>query len=451
MRIIDKLKNLSAKDKIVYANVIGAFAVKGAALFVSLFTMPAYMRYFADQQILGVWFTVLSVLTWILNFDLGIGNGLRNKLTAALTIDDRKSAKEYIASAYWMIGVVVLIISIAGCLLIPFGNWNSVFNVNAEIVPKECLAVVVRYAFIGIMLQFFLRLISSILYSMQKSAMNNLIALLTSILQLLFVLIAPSLSPTENLKMFSIAYVFCANLPLLIATAIVFCGPLKDCRPSLSCVQKEKAKAVLSLGGIFFVCQILYMVIANTNEFFITQYTEPTNVVEYQIYNRLFTLGGTLFMLALSPIWSAVSKAIAENDYLWLKKLTKNLMKLSCLATVAEFAIIPFLPFLLKIWLGEEAISVNYGYAICFALFGSAMVFQSAVSTIVNGMGKMRTQAICYAVGVAVKLVIIHCGIRNTGSWIVVVFANTLILIPYCIVQRIELNRIINSRMQINL
>lgn len=447
-KIFDKVKRLSAKDRIVYANVLGAFAVKGAALIVSLFTMPAYMRYCSDQQALGVWFTVLSVLSWILNFDLGIGNGLRNKLTAALTLKDRASAKEYIASAYWMIGAVVAVITVVGCALLPHVNWNGVFNVDVAVVSAKTLKAVVLCAFVGIMLQFFFRLISSILYAMQKSTLNNLIALVTSVLQLLFVLVAPSSTTEENLKLLSVAYIVCANLPLVVASVIVFSGRLKDCRPALHAVRKEKASAVLSLGGMFFVCQILFMGIANTNEFFVTQYSAPADVVEYQIYNRLFTLGGTLFMLALTPVWSAVSKAITEGDYRWLKKLSSTLVKLSGLAMCAEFMIIPFLPLLLKIWLGEEAISVNYAYAICFAVFGSAMVFQSAISTIVNGMGRMKTQAMCYSVGMVMKVLIIHFGIAFTGNWIFVVIANAVILIPYCIIQYVEVRRIIAQKLR---
>ena len=41
----------SGKDKIIYKNAAGAFAVKGFALLVSFFTLPAYMRYFDNQQI----------------------------------------------------------------------------------------------------------------------------------------------------------------------------------------------------------------------------------------------------------------------------------------------------------------------------------------------------------------------------------------------------------------
>lgn len=448
MNILAKIKKLSKKDVIIYKNVIGAFAVKGASLILSLFTMPAYMRFFTDEQVLGVWFTLLSVLSWILNFDLGIGNGLRNKLAEALAIDDRKSAKEYISSAYWMIGLMMLVVGGVGLPLLPYISWNSVFNVSPTFLSSTELSSAVQWCFMGVVLQFFLRLISSVLYAMQKSAVNNFLMLLTSVLQLLVALLAPSRMPAENLRMFARAYVVCVNLPLLVASVVVFSGTMRDCIPRFRSFDQQKAKAVLSLGGIFFVCQVLYMLIANTNEILITQYTDPANVVEYQIYNKLFTLAGTLFMLALTPVWSAVTKAVAEKDYRWIKKLIKILLWLSLLATFVEFLIVPFLQPIVNIWLGDKAISVNYIYAFCFAFFGSAMVFQSAISTIANGTGRVRTQAICYGGGIVVKLLIIHFGVAISGSWIVIILANALILFPYCIIQWLEINRTINREIQ---
>lgn len=444
MSFINKIRNLSTKDKIVYKNAAGAFLIKGLALIVSLFTMPAYIRFFADEQILGVWFTILSVLTWILNFDIGIGNGLRNKLSAVIALGDYKRAKEYISSSYFMIGAVVVVVSVLGNILIPFVNWNSVFNISIDLIPDRILLEVIRYVFIGIMLQFFLRLVSSILYAIQKSAVNNLIALITSVLQLSFALLAPSLTPTENLKMFSIAHIFCSNIPLLIVSIILFLGPLRKCRPNIKCLSKEKAKNVLSLGGIFFACQILYMIIVNTNEFFISQYTEPGNVVDYQIYNKLFSLGSVVFMLALTPVWSAVSKAMAEKDYIWLSKLYKNIKRLAFLGIIAEFMIIPFLQIIINIWLSKDAIKVNYAYAFCFAAFGAVMIFQSAISTIVNGTGRMKIQAICYTCAVIAKFAIIHFGFIFTDSWLIIVLATVIVVIPYCVVQYIDLNRYFN-------
>ena len=190
------------------------------------------------------------------------------------------------------------------------------------------------------------------------------------------------------------------------------------------------------------------MLIANTNEFFITQYTNPSYVVEYQVYNRLFTLGSTLFLLALTPVWSAVSRAVAERDFYWLKKINKIMMIFSGIAIVAEFLMLPLLQLILDIWLGEESIEVNYLYGICFAIFGSVMIFQCAVSTMANGIGKIKTQVICYAMGMFVKLLIVHIGIKLTGEWIIVVLANAIILLPYCIIQQVKLNKYFNAQIE---
>ena len=85
-----KLEVIIKENKNIINNIIGAFVVRGGSLVISLFTMPAYFTYFQNQEILGLWFTILSVLNWILMFDLGLGNGLRNKLPIALAKEIRR-------------------------------------------------------------------------------------------------------------------------------------------------------------------------------------------------------------------------------------------------------------------------------------------------------------------------------------------------------------------------
>ena len=66
-----RFRSISGNNRIIALNVIGAFIVRGVALIVSLFTMPAYMRFFKDDATLGIWFTIVSVLNWVMFFDLG--------------------------------------------------------------------------------------------------------------------------------------------------------------------------------------------------------------------------------------------------------------------------------------------------------------------------------------------------------------------------------------------
>lgn len=162
-KIMGKLKNLSDNDRIVYSNVLGAFLVKGGALVITLFTLPAYIRFFNNDEVLGVWYTILSLLNWILNFDLGIGNGLRNHLSASLSSGDAEATKKYISSAYSSIGVIVLIASLTFPIIISFVDLNSVLSIDKTMVSPWSLFIAIVIVFIGVMIQFWLKLINSVL------------------------------------------------------------------------------------------------------------------------------------------------------------------------------------------------------------------------------------------------------------------------------------------------
>lgn len=446
-KIINFMKKIynNEKNRQIVINMISAFIIKGGALIISLFSMPAYMRYFNNQEVLGLWFTVLSVMTWILSFDLGIGNGLRNKLVGAIVSKDRNKIKQYISSAYLINGALVCVALLLVFALFPLVSWNAVFNISENIISQKTMLFAVQCVVVGILIQFFLRLISSILYALQISAIPNLLSLITSTTLLIIILFIPSLDAETNLKMLSIVYLLCVNIPLVIATIIIFKVKLRDCAPHIKYFRKELAVDVLKLGGVFFWCQIMFMIITTTNEFFITHFVGTRYVVDYQIYNKLFTLIGMLFTLALTPMWSAITKALNEKDVNWIKKAYKTMNIMVLIMAATQFAFIIFLPFIVEIWLGKNSIEINMAYALIFALYGSVFIYQSVLSTFACGLGRLKLQAVCYTAGVLSKFIIIYYGIVVYDSWIIVVFSNLIILLPYIILQPIALKKEFNT------
>jgi O-antigen/teichoic acid export membrane protein len=445
---LSKLKRLvnDENNRIILNNVVGAFLVKGGALFVSLITMPAYIKYFDDQHILGLWFTILSVLSWILTFDLGIGNGLRNHLVHALIAKNDLLAKKYISSAYIVIGAVVFLLSFSSIILFRLINWNIVFNISPNLISKETLYITVCIVFGGIMLQFLFKLITSILYAMQKSALINFLSLITSVIILIYVSFAKSTDISTNLISLGIVYLLAVNIPLLITTIVVFSTKLKNSKPNIKYFGQKYATDVMKLGGIFFWVQIMYMVITTTNEFLITWLTGPEMVVEYQIYNKLFTLIGTLFALGLTPIWSIVTKAISEKNYEWVKRLYKKLKKVALIAVIFEFAMIPFLQFGINVWLGENAIQVNYLYAAVFAGSGSIFIWNGVLTSIANGLGELKIQSIFFTIGAIIKIPISWILVSAFDSWISIIVANIIAMSLFSIIQPIWLNKYLNKK-----
>lgn len=443
-----EIKKIYKNNVEIFNNVMLTFLIKGLGIIISLFMMPLYIMYFNNQQVLGLWFTILSVLSWILIFDIGIGNGLRNHLVRALVNKNNDEAKKYISSAYVTISIIVLIVILTSLFLFSFINWNKFFNINESIVPKSVLNTTIIIVYIGIMVHFVLKLITSVLYAMQKSALINFMSLLTSVVLLVYVINIKLYSISESLISLAIVYIIAINSPLLIATFIIFSSYLKNSRPNINYFDLKSAKDVIKLGGAFFWVQIMYMIITTTNEILITRLCGSAMVVEYQIYNKVFTLIGMIFTLALIPIWSAVTKALEERRYLWIKKLYKVLIIMAIIASVFEFIMIFFLQYCINLWLGENSIEVNYFYSLVFAMSGSIFIWNGVLSSIANGFGELKLQIIFFTIGAIIKIPLSFVLVSKLDSWIGVVIASIISLSLYCFIQPIWLNIYLKKKVQ---
>ena len=168
------------------------------------------------------------------------------------------SGKKYISSAYIAITCLVLLIGTIFSIVFNYLNWNVILNIQTDIVSSKALLVAVQITFLGIMLQLILRLITSILYALQLSSVNNFLSLCTSILTLIFVLVLPSKSNDENIILMAIIHAGAVVIPLILATLIVFLQQRKkNLGPSLKMFSFQHAKEVLSLGGTFLYVQIM--------------------------------------------------------------------------------------------------------------------------------------------------------------------------------------------------
>lgn len=433
----------SRTNQNLLANILGSYVIKGLGILCSLISMPLFIQYFNNQMVLGVWFTMLSVLNWILVFDMGIGNGLRNHLTKALAANDFISARKLVSSAYIMLGLWTIIISIICCGLAVCIDWNVFLNISTNVISPDMLSPCVIVCILGVLLSFFLRIISSVIYSIQRSAITNLISFLSQLFVLLYLFIAPkSLAPEQALLNMTYAYALCCNVPLLLATIVVFGGQkMKNIRPDYKHFERSSANKVLSLGVVFLILQILYMIISVTDSWFITKFYDPSYAVDYQIYYKPFSFMSMLFMLALTPLWSAITKAYSEQRYAWIKKLQRILYMAFICLIMFQVLFLLLMPSFFSIWLGKEHITFDYFTGICFSIYSTIFIWISIQSTLVAGMGRLRVQLICYIVAVVLKITAIVLLYKTFTSWLFVVVATCIALLPYCLIQPICVNR----------
>ena len=77
---INIFKKSNSLSKVIFLNILFSYLFYGISLLVSFFSIPYLLELLSDNQY-GVWITIFSVLTWFTFLDLGISQGLRNKLT----------------------------------------------------------------------------------------------------------------------------------------------------------------------------------------------------------------------------------------------------------------------------------------------------------------------------------------------------------------------------------
>ena len=443
-------KRLAENDRNVIVNMIGAFLVKGGSLIISVLLLPAYINFFDNQTILGVWYTILSVLNWMSLFDLGLGNGLRNKLPAVIDNNDRISVRKYVSTTYLLMFTIAFVVSVIGIIIIPFIDWNIVFNVDNLLVSKSELANCVRIVFLGIMIQLVLKIITSILYALQKSAVVNALALSSNAIILAAVILMPSYDLSTNLRNMSFINAVAVNIPYILCTIVIFATSLKDSVPSIKFFEKKFIKDILGIGITLLWLALVFMVISSTNEMLITYFTSPDNVVYYQAYNKIFNTGAMVISLALTPIWSAVTKAQARNDYSWIKKIYKLFLLSTAGCFIIELCIIPVLQFVMNIWLGTGAIVVNPSYAFAFAVSSTIMILHYVNTSIGNGMSYFKIQVIWMTVAAIFFIPVSYIFINILNSWIGIVWGAIVCLLPYEIIAPYYTFKFINKKIKKN-
>lgn len=439
--MLEKLKKIIKDYSGILLNVIASFAVKGGSLVVTMLTTPAYIRYFDDNLTLGVWYTMLSVLHAILTLDIGIGNGLRNKLTVALVNKEKKEASRLISSAYAIITAAALVLITAALIVFDYLPWNTILNVKAAVVEGKILAQAMKIVFTGVMLQLVLKLINSILYALQRSALNNCLSLLSSVLILVYVYFAPSRTQEENLISMAFINVLAVNLPLLCATVWIFLGKLREERPRLGNIKLSYAGSVMGSGIKFFCLQIAFMFISSMDEYLISFICGPEFTVNHQVYHKVFGLVSSLFSLALLPIWSSVTKAQAQKNYPWITRLYKALCVMALGICALSLVIVPFMEPIVNVWIGKDVIQVTTWAALVFCISNMLFLWHNVNTTVANGLSFLKPQFIFLTAGAVAKVPVAYLCYYFIGDWTAVVLANVIVLMPLTIAQPIMLRK----------
>ena len=195
------------------------------------------------------------------------------------------------------------------------------------------------------------------------------------------------------------------------------------------------AKRTLSTGLVILVLQVTWMIVASTHSLLISLFRDPSEVVEYQIYYKVYYTLGSIAAIALVPIWSAVTMAATQGRYGWIISTYKRCLLLALGVGAVCLVSAPFVQFGFDLWLGDSSVPVNLWYVAIMSLYSVAFVLQNVNTSIGNGLSYFKVQLLLMGIA-AILMVPLSWALCNAlGGWIGVVLATVLAILPFQFVE----------------
>lgn len=418
----------------------GAVAYKAVAMLASFLAIPMMIRYLGQEQF-GVWSTLLTVMSWIVFFDLGVGNGLRNKVAEALAKNDKAEAANYIASGYSLIGLIALVLwaLVTGASF--FVPWQAVFNTQA--ILEATLRLTVQVAVFFVVLNFWIGLISAILGAVQKTALTALSQLISNVLAFLFVF---ALTKTTDASITYLALAYGVSLVIAnIGLSWWFYQGHPELRPKPH-LDKQHVNPLLSVGMQFFTIQIAVLVIFTTDKVLITQLLGPEYVTQYDVIFKLFGLITFAHALISAPLWSAYTDAYSRNDMHWIKRMLQKQFIIFGGVLVAVITMGLLTKPIIAIWIGHE-MTVSQPLVISIGLFVLVSTWNNIYAMFVNGVGQIKLQLYTAVIAMIINIPLAILFVKWFGLGLSgVVLATVVSLLLAAVALPIQVNQIIRKR-----
>jgi O-antigen/teichoic acid export membrane protein len=422
MNLFEKLKKTDERSLKTYQNIVYTFVTKGMGIFLNFLLVPLCIDYISPVEY-GIWLTLTSVVGWFSSLDLGLGNGLRVKLSENFAKNDLSVAQANISSAYIIISSVVFIIITFFLIINQFIDWTLILNTEKKYSHELSIVSIVVFVF------FFIKLISDLVYNIYNAnqiiSFSNFFNFFNNLLIFITILILKHFI-SGNLIIIGLVL---SGVPVLvnsIVTIYSFKNKYRLVIPKFKFFDFDNSKQLLKLGLKYFIIQITSVILFTTDNFIIAQFFNPIEVTKYNIVQKYFSIGTILVIIILTPLISAYADAYFKRDIGWIKNKIRKSFHLYKLLIFLTIIMVLFSPYIYKAWIGRDLnISIYLSIAMGFNIL--IMSFGSIYMPLINGIGRINFQVWLTIIIVPLKILVSIILIKYFHfSLIAVVMANIL-------------------------
>jgi len=426
------------RNSIQLKNILSLSALKAIGLGLNFILVPLLLSIFGKTDY-GIWITVFSIVNWIFTFDLGLGLGLRNKLTESLTLEDYNRSNSLISTTYITIILVAIIILLIGVTIIGIVNFKELLNYNKVDSLQTFLFVSLSFTLIN----FILSVYKNLYLSVHKSFIPELVNTLFLFSFVLIVLFYKNYNISQSMTVMMFWFGF-LNLIISIAATIHFFKTSLNLKLSLKLFSRSLIKELLQIGGGFFIIQFSILIIFTTDNVIISHLLGPEMVTDYSVIQKLFQIFIVIFGLVLTPSWSLYIHAISKNDIQWIKSNIKSMLKLFLILFVAGLILLFNIDFIVDFWVGPIIKPPKY-LATVFFIFTMIFSFSNVFMYFINATGKLKLQTKLYIFGAIANIPLSIIFVKILGNSTGVIIATICSIIPLLIFMPLQAYKILKS------
>jgi O-antigen/teichoic acid export membrane protein len=383
-------------------STVAATAARGLNLFVGFISVPLAVGYLGRERY-GVWITISSLLAFLSFTDFGLGSSLLNALATAHGRDDRREAQRYVASAFWLLATMAIV------LWLPFAgasHWiaaqlfsgNGTSSLLSEAAPAVFIAITIFF------LNFPLTLFAQVLSAHQQNAIVNICAMITAIMSLIAIIIVVSCK--AGLIWLVLSYSGCGLLVNLISSIWLFGYAKPWLKPSIRAVDSTIARKLLGTGWMFLAVSVFWMINSQTDNLIISHFLGPGAVTPYSIAFRLFSYTVVFQSFAAFALWPAYAEARARNDFQWIRSAFRANVLFSLVSSVPlAILFIIFGQQIIRLWAGEAAVP-QFQLLVWMAVWNLLMASLSTATCLLNAFGRLTGMTIYGSVTAIANIVL---------------------------------------------
>ena len=429
------------RSSLLQKNILASFLIKGWSALVVLLLVPATLNCLGEYKN-GIWLTISSLLLWIDNMDIGLGNGLRNKIAEYMAHSEYERTRSLISSTFAMLTCIIIPVLLILLLLIAISDPYTVFN--AAPLKVAHLDQVLMVTVTLVCTSFIFKLIGNFYMGMQLPAVSNLLIALGQTLVLIGTYIV-LYSGSHSMMLIALVNTGAPLFVYLLAYPYTFFYKYPHLRPSFKLINFKEARAVINMGVQFFIMQISGVILFMTSNLLISKLFTPALVTPYQITYRYFSILLVAFTVICMPFWNATTDAYERGDIQWIRNATRKLrlMIIGIIACMVTMVILS--PWVYSFWIGDS-ITIDIRMSIVMATYIFILIYSMRYSYFINGIGKLRLQLIFTTAAAVIFIPLAYLTTQYTHSIIWFMIVMCLVNIPGLIVNRIQFSKLINGQ-----